>query len=611
MKLDKGISFWGVFSIASGAMISSGIFILPGFAYAKTGPTVFISYFIAGFLGFLGILSVIELATAMPKAGGDYYFVNKTFGPVMGTISGFLGWFALSLKSAFAIFGISEILYLFLGLNFLVSGLILCLFFVFLNIIGVKEAIVFQIIMVTGLFSLMMIYIIAGLPQMERDYFSPFLEKGINQIIATSGFIFISFGGLLNVANISEEVKNPQRNIPMGIIVSIIVVTLFYTAITFVITGTLPPHLFKESLTPVADSSRIILGQPGYYIILVASLLAFFTTANAGIMSASRYPMALSRDNLLPDIFGRVNNKFKTPTLAVLLTGIIIYLSLLLPLEILVKSASTVILTSYILTNIAIIILRESHITNYRPSFKSPFYPYLQILCVFLFTFFIIDLGLEAIEISLAFIFISVCIYMFYGRKIKNKESALLHLLKRITDSKLTENLLEDELREVLIDRDEIVQDNFDKLIKKAPIIDLERTISFEELIKQLAPDIAEEINIPDKEIISLFLERQKNFNMAVSPFLAIPHIVVKGKDKMFMRIIRSREGIYFTEKESHIKAVFLLGGTEDNRNLHLKTIASMATLTGIESFQKDWLSAKSGIELKNLMILNNRKRFL
>jgi APA family basic amino acid/polyamine antiporter len=98
MKLDKGISFWGVFSIASGAMISSGIFILPGFAYAKTGPTVFISYFIAGFLGFLGILSVIELATAMPKAGGDYYFVNKTFGPVMGTISGFLGWFALSLK---------------------------------------------------------------------------------------------------------------------------------------------------------------------------------------------------------------------------------------------------------------------------------------------------------------------------------------------------------------------------------------------------------------------------------------------------------------------------------------------------------------------------------
>ena len=115
MPLKKGISFFGVFSIASGAMISSGIFILPGLAFSKAGPAVFISYLIAGILGLIGILSVVELSTAMPKAGGDYYFINKTFGPMLGTISGFLGWLALSLKSAFAIFGISEIVYLYAG----------------------------------------------------------------------------------------------------------------------------------------------------------------------------------------------------------------------------------------------------------------------------------------------------------------------------------------------------------------------------------------------------------------------------------------------------------------------------------------------------------------
>jgi basic amino acid/polyamine antiporter, APA family len=146
MKLKKGISFLGVFSIASGAMISSGIFILPGLAYSKEGPAVFISYFIAGLLALIGIFSVIELSTAMPQAGGDYYFINKTFGPMLGTISGFHGWFALALKSAFAIYGISEIIFILTGFNLFISGFLLCLLFVTVNIIGMKEASRFQIL---------------------------------------------------------------------------------------------------------------------------------------------------------------------------------------------------------------------------------------------------------------------------------------------------------------------------------------------------------------------------------------------------------------------------------------------------------------------------------
>src|SRR6056297_1261568 len=126
MELKKGISFFGVFSLASGAMISSGIFVLPGLAFSLTGSAVFITYFFAGILALLGAMSVIELSTAMPKAGGDFYFINRTFGPFLGTISGFLGWFALSLKSAFAIFGITEIAKIFLGINPLLSGAVLC-----------------------------------------------------------------------------------------------------------------------------------------------------------------------------------------------------------------------------------------------------------------------------------------------------------------------------------------------------------------------------------------------------------------------------------------------------------------------------------------------------
>ncbi|MDC7218566.1 MAG: amino acid permease [Spirochaetales bacterium] len=610
MNLKKGITFFGVFSIATGAMISSGIFILPGFAFARTGPSVFISYFVAGILGLLGILSVIELATAMPRAGGDYYFINKAFGPALGTMSGFLGWFALSLKSAFAIFGIAEIIHIFTGVNVLISGLITCIFFVSLNIVGVKEAARFQTMMVTGLLTLMVIYAVSGISELNMNRFTPFVKDGVNEIFVTSGFIFISFGGLLKVANVSEEVVNPKRNIPLGLISSVIIVTILYTAVTFMITGTLDGEAFANSLTPVADSARNFMGETGYYLILAASFLAFFTTANAGIMSASRYPMALSRDELMPAYLGRVNERFKTPVLAILLTGVLIYLSLLLPLDVLVKAASTVILTSYVLTNIAVIILRESGLTNYRPSFKAPLYPFLQIFCILLFSFFIVDMGMDAIEISLALLFLSFCLYMVYGRKKKQRESALLHLLKRITDRQLVNNVLDDELREVVINRDEIEQDNFDELIKDCLFIDMDGPCNFENVLEQTAKAIAKETGMADGEIKKRFLKRQEESNTAVSDFLALPHIVIEGEGKMFLHIVRCREGVKFTEKENTVKAIFLLGGTAEKRLLHLKTLASMATLVGMEHFQDRWLTAKDGTEIKNLMLLNERKRY-
>lgn len=608
--LKKGVSFFGVFSISTGAMISSGIFILPGLAFAKTGPALFISYFIAGILGLIGIFSVIELSTAMPRAGGDYYFVNKTFGPLFGTISGLLGWFALALKSAFAIFGIAEIILIYTGINPLISGFFLCVFFVALNIFGVKEAAIFQFILVGGLLLLLTLYIAVGLPNINKDHFTPFFTGNFNTMIITSGFIFISFGGLLKVATISEEVINPKRNIPLGMLSSIIVVTILYTLITFVITGTLAPHIFRESLTPVADSAKLIMGPIGYILIIIASSLAFITTANAGIMSASRYPLALSRDNLLPDKIAIVSKKTRTPVISIIITGIIIYLSLLLPLELLVKSASTVILTSYVLTNIAVIIMRESSIGSYRPSFKSPFYPFIQIISVFLFSFFIIDLGKAAIELSIVFLFICFCIYMFYGRKLKNSEYALLYLLKRIVDKRLLKNDIEDELREILISRDNIEQDNFDTLVKKAEIYDIDEETDFNSLIKKVSKPISNEIDMNEEEVLSRFIKRQEESNTALTDFLAIPHIIIDGTDKFFLKVVRSKDGIKFSEQQKNIKAIFILGGTLDKREMHLKALASIATLVGKKGFEDDWIQAKTIHEIRNLLILSKRIRF-
>jgi len=559
MSLKKELGFFGVFSIATGAMISSGIFILPGLAFALTGPGVFISYFLAGLLALVGIFSIIELSTAMPKAGGDYYYINRSLGPFLGTISGFLSWFALSLKSAFAIFGMSEIIFIATGFPTMISSVIICLFFVSLNIIGVKEVAKFQISLVASLLILLVLYIIFGVSKVNFSHFTPFLTNGVHSIFATTGFIFISFGGLLKVASISEEIKNPKKNIPLGMIASVVTVTIIYTLLLVITVGILPASEFSTSLTPIADVGKIIAGNPGFIIISIAAFLAFITTANAGIMSASRYPLALSRDNLLPQGISKVSKKFKTPALSIIITGLFIILSLLLPLEMLVKAA--------------------------------------------------IDLGMKAIEITSAFLLISIAFYVFYGRKRFSGEYAFLHLLKRITDNKLSEHLLETELRDIIVDRDNIQHDKFDNLVKTSKIIDLDGPLDKNELFKLISKNIAEAIKMDKKDVLAMLEARQQESNTAISPFVAIPHIIIKGENHFFLMLIRCKEGIKFTNEENSVKAIFVFVGTEEDRTFHLQTLSSIATLIQQEDFEEKWMKAENIHYLRDMLLMCKRLR--
>jgi basic amino acid/polyamine antiporter, APA family len=610
-ELKKTISSFGVFSIASGAMISSGIFILPGLAYSKAGPALFLSYLLSGCMGLFGMLSMLELTTAMPKAGGDYYIINKTFGPLIGTVSGFLGWFALSLKSSFAIFGIAEIIHIYTGFTPILTGIFLCILFAAINIVGAKEAAWFQTGMVTVMILLMVVYIFSGIPHINKNYFNVQEHTGIVPVFTTAGFVFISFGGLLKAANMSEEVKNPRRSLPAGFISSIIVVTVLYVAMVLVMTGTLDGVSFSKSFTPAADSARITMGEAGYIGILISSVLAFFTTANAGVMAASRYPMALSIDSLVPSIFGRVNSRTGTPVFSIIVTSVLIYLFLLLPLEILVKAASTVILSSYVLTNFSVIIFRESRITNYTPSYRAPFYPWLQIVSIVIFAVMISSMGLSATGISLILLAAGTSVYFLYGRHRARKESALLHLFRRVADELLVDESLENDMREIIIDRDRIEQDVFDQLLKKSVIQDVKRISDFSTVVTAASVVMADELDMPAEEIMEKFRMWQSySETAAVNDFLAIPHICVEGSGKIFLYVVRARDGIYFSESLKSVKAVFLLACSQDKRVHHLKTIAAVAALTEQHGFEKRWMEAKSTMELRNYLILNERKRY-
>jgi len=216
MALKKELGLLGVFAIASGAMISSGLFILPGLAFQKAGPAMVLSYIIAGILVLPTVFSKAELVTAMPKAGGDYFYITRSMGAVAGTIAGLASWFSLSLKSAFALVGMgiftllinpalsmSEIKLIAIGL---------CIIFMLINLVGIKEAGTTQILLVVFLVAILVLYVIGGFTTIIPGRFTPFAPHGVLSIFSTAGLVFISFGGLTKVASVAEEVRNPIRN---------------------------------------------------------------------------------------------------------------------------------------------------------------------------------------------------------------------------------------------------------------------------------------------------------------------------------------------------------------------------------------------------------------
>ncbi len=608
--LKRELGFWDIFCLASGAMISSGIFILPGLAYGQAGPLVSISYFLAGMLALMGTLSIIELSTAMPRAGGDYFFITRSLGPLVGTVSSFLSWTALCLKAAFAVFGIAELLHIAFGFPVFVSSFFICCFFTGMNILGVKEAAKLEVILVAGLFAIMLLLVVGGGGSLSGSNFTPLLPNGINKVLATAGFVFISFGGLLNIASISGEIKDPSRNIPRGMIFSVLAVTLVYSAVLIVVVGLLPGDKLVGSLTPVADAGRILFGKTGYFIVSTGALLAFVTTANAGIMSASRYPLALSEDRLLPEAISVLTKKKRSPVVAISITGVFIFICLTLGLTTLVKLGSVVILTLYILTNAAVIILREGRLQNYRPSFKVPFYPWTNIAGILLFAFLIIDMGFVAFEMSIALLAGAVLTYFLYGRKRHNIEYALLHLIERVVSKKITDNTLEEELKSVIIQRDEMIIDRFHELVENSTVLDIKEKTKIDKFLDILAKKVSDEMGLAEEEVIELFKQREEEGSTAITPFVAIPHIIIPGRNRFKLVVVRCIEGIEFTSENDSIKAVFVLFGTKDERAFHLKALSSVAHIVQNPKFEKIWLNAKDENQLKDIILLSERKRF-
>lgn len=614
-SLRRELGLLDIFCIASGAMISSGLFILPGIAFKYAGPAVIISYAIASLLIIPAMLSKAELSTAMPKAGGTYFFIDRSMGPMMGTIGGFAAWFSLAFKSAFALVGIGVFAILlnpgFTVMQMKLVAVFFCIIFTIINIRGVKHTGKTQIALVVGLLSLLVFYIIAGLFFIQPSHFSNFAPYGFGSIFSTAGLIFVSFGGLTKVCSVAEECKKPGRNIPLGMFLSWGIISLLYILVIFVTIGLTNPSQLTITLTPIslgADNIPILWGVGGM-VMAIAAILAFVSTANAGILAASRDPMAMGKDQLLPHSFAKVSKR-GTPTISILFTsGFMICMILFLDLESLVKTASLLKILLFLFVIFSLIIMRESKIRHYRPKFRSPFYPWIQLAGIGGLIFLIFEMGLIPILLVGVFILFGFLWYWFFARDKIWREYSLLHLVERITGTKSTGYLVDEELREILIERDDITERRFEQLIKKCEVIDVFKYMRPDRFAWLIANKLADRLDTDKDKLYMLLKKREKDSNIVLHPGIAIFSHIISGRDKFDIILVRSKKGIIVSDDIDAIHAFFVIVASPDQQSFYLHSLMWIVQVAEETDFEEEWIRAKSIEELRDIIISSWKKR--
>jgi amino acid transporter/mannitol/fructose-specific phosphotransferase system IIA component (Ntr-type) len=613
--LKKELNLFHVYAIATGTTLSAGFFLLPGLAAQEAGPAVPLVYLIAVIPLVPAMFSIIELATAMPRAGGVYYFLDRTMGPMIGTVGGFGTWSALVLKVAFALIGMGAYIKLFFpSLEIVPVAVAIAIVLGMLSLFGSKKSGRLQIILVAALLFCLLIFIGDGLPKINITRFNNFLSSGWTSILSASGLVYISYVGLTNIASLSEEVKNPERNLPLGIFLALGTALIIYVLGTMVMTGVIPLERFVGDLTPVATAGEYLFGEVGVILFSIAALFAFTSVANGGMLSASRYPLALSRDHLLPRYFLKMS-KWSTPIFAIMFTvGTIVVILLLLDPTGIAKLASAFQLMVFALICLAVIIIRESKIEAYDPGFKSPLYPWMQISGVILPFFLIVEMGLMPLLFSLGLMTVGIAWYWFYAKSKVVRTGAIYHLFERI--GRLRYDGLDTELRVILKEKGLREADPFDEIVTRSLVIDLKEKMKFEEIVKEASKWISQFVDKSSVEIEKQFLEGTRMGATPVTHDIALPHLRLNGLKQAEMVIVRGKEGIHikfknpltdFEDDEQDVHAVYFLVSPEADPTQHLRILAQIAGRVEEESFQSEWHEAKDEQQIKEALLHEDR----
>jgi APA family basic amino acid/polyamine antiporter len=453
--LERSLGLYTTMMISMGAMIGSGIFVLPALGYKKAGPAVVVAYLLAGLIVLPPALSKAEMATAMPESGGTYLYIDRALGPLFGTVTGIGAWFSLVFKSAFALAGLGSYLLLLApsvgtgALKYVALGLAVLI--VVLNIVGTDLTGKAEAVIVSAILVGLAAYVAnAGFEvggAFETSNFEPFVTHGGAGIVTAAAFVFVSYAGVTKVASIAEEVKNPGKNLPRAMVGSLLIMMVVYSLVVGAVVGLSDPDTLLHggpdgaSLTPMADGAGSLLGGFGVAVISVVAVAALASAANIGVLSSSRFPLAMGRDDLLPKTLTKVDRRFTTPRNSILLTGaVLLALIAFVPVIELAKLASAFQILVFSAENTALIAFREADLDSYEPEWTCPMYPYVQVFGV---TAGVVLLGVLFAASTLSMVGAAgivlggFVIYLAYGRSRTDRTGAMGTILERMREEKV------------------------------------------------------------------------------------------------------------------------------------------------------------------------------
>ncbi|MCE2512626.1 MAG: amino acid permease [Acidimicrobiia bacterium] len=574
--LARSLGLRHVFVLSTGAMLSSGLFLLPGLAAAEAGPGAVLAYALAGVVAVPAMLSVAELSTAMPRAGGAYYFLVRAYGPAVGTFSGMATWLSLVLKDAFALVGMSAYLNIVFDVPAKPLAIVLIAGFTVVNIVGTRASALVQLLLVGFVLAVMGWFLAAGLPQIGggEGSLDGFFADGAGGLVSVIGLVFVSYGGLTKVASAAEEINDPSRNIPLGMGLALLVSTALYTLGVLVAVAVVPPSLLHEDLAPIYTAAEEVLPTAGAVLVVLAALAAFSSATNAGILAAARYPLAMSRDRLVGERLGRLN-RFNTPAWGVAVTGAgMAVVVLTLDVAAIAKVASAFVLLTLALVNSAVLVLRASRIASYAPGFTAPLFPYLQLAGIAIDLYLIFELGAVALLLTGASVVVGVLWYVFYGRTRSMHGGAIYHVFERW--GRLVDRGLDRELSAAVQSHGVRVADEYPGLIARAAVVSIGEAEDINEAAVRASEVLSAQTKVDVATVTDRFLESGSLWIQPSELHPTATPVAFFDTDDDYLVIVRAAGGIRIPAawggRDERVKALFFLAGcsAEPGRVLRL-----------------------------------------
>ena len=468
--LVRNLGLFDITMIGVGAMIGAGIFVLTGIAAGTAGPALILAFALNGVITVLTAMVYAELGSAIPEAGGGYLWVKEGLPGPNGFLAGWMSWFAHAVAGSLYGVGFGGFIYelmrillldpeahhsehvgIFLngplhlpfGLELTEAQLVQKLFAVLIillflyinyrgtsetgavgNIVTVLKVVIILIFIVSGLF------VIFGEP-IRFEAFNPFTTgegmEGIIGIVSAMGLTFIAFEGYEIIVQAGEEVREPRKNIPRAVFLSLAIVVPIYMLVAFVIIGAVDPPEGRPIYEWLGELGEIGIARAaaqfmplGTFLIMVGALLSTMSALNATTFSSTRVSFAMGRDKALPDRFSSVSSKTRTPHIALGWSGVLIlFVALTLPIEDVAASADIMFILLFLQVNLAVITIRSKYGKELKYGFLLPFFPILPMVAIgmqFLLVLSLFGVSIIAWVYAAAWIGMGLLIYFFYAR---------------------------------------------------------------------------------------------------------------------------------------------------------------------------------------------------